>query len=151
MAQKSWTSGRGILGPLKPLIGDWVSEPAGPGKASIVRCRRRFTLFGKSWLALEAEWVLGPRGAYVERAFFGAVEEGTLGFRSFTNDGKTSFGLRAPGSDVHPAALAFEARMPAGLARMIYWPAEGGFHFAVESRTKRGWNRFLLHRYRPAD
>ena len=36
------------------------------------------------------------------------------------------------------------------------WRREGehnggpGFRFAVESRTKKGWNRFLLHEYRPA-
>ena len=60
----------------------------------------------------------------------------------------------ADGSDVHPQAVAFEARMPAGLARMIYWPAddeEPGFCFAVESRNRKGWNRFLLHRYQPAE
>jgi hypothetical protein len=34
---------------------------------------------------------------------------------------------------------------------MLYWPAEDGdgFRFAVESRNKAGWNRFLLHTYRP--
>ncbi|HEX4695321.1 hypothetical protein [Sphingomonas sp.] len=58
----------------------------------------------------------------------------------------------ADGSDVHPQAVAFEAQMPAGLARMIYWPTEDGapgFHFAVESKVKVGWNRFLRHTYRP--
>lgn len=41
--------------------------------------------------------------------------------------------------------------MPTGLARMVYWPAEEGpgFRFAVESRNKAGWNRFLMHNYRP--
>jgi hypothetical protein len=28
--------------------------------------------------------------------------------------------------------------------------AEGGFFFAVESKTKRGWKRFLEHHYRAA-
>ena len=38
--------------------------------------------------------------------------------------------------------------MPAGVARQVYWPNElGGFDWVVESRTKRGWNRFVLHRY----
>jgi hypothetical protein len=77
---------------------------------------------------------------------------GRLGFFSFTNDGKRSQGLMADGSDVDPAAIAFEAEMPAGLARMIYWPIEDGtgFNFAVESRAAKGWNRFLRHEYRPA-
>ena len=50
-------------------------------------------------------------------------------------------------------AIAFEAQMPAGLARMLYWPldsGEPGFCFAVESQTKKGWNRFLLQRFVPA-
>jgi hypothetical protein len=79
-------------------------------------------------------------------------EDGTLAFFSFTSDGKRSVGRLADGSDVHPDAIAFEARMPAGLARMVYWPAEDGdrgFNLAVESRTKAGWNRFLVHRCRP--
>jgi hypothetical protein len=46
-------------------------------------------------------------------------------------------------------AIAFEAEMPTGLARQVYWPAEeGGFWWAVESRTRAGWNRFTLHHYR---
>ena len=31
--------------------------------------------------------------------------------------------------------------MPAGLARMTYWPVGGmGFHWVVESKNKNGWN-----------
>jgi hypothetical protein len=38
--------------------------------------------------------------------------------------------------------------MPAGTARMIYWPdEESGFHWAVESKVKKGWNRFTQHHY----
>jgi hypothetical protein len=42
--------------------------------------------------------------------------------------------------------------MPAGLARMVYWPDRDSdaFQFCVESRTQKGWRRFLHHRYRPA-
>jgi hypothetical protein len=33
---------------------------------------------------------------------------------------------------------------------MIYWPnVEGGFNWAVESKTIKGWNRFTLHQYKP--
>ena len=87
---------------------------------------------------------------YCEIALFGAIEDATLGFYSFTSDGKRSQGRLADGTDVHAGALAFEAQMPAGLARMIYWPCEagGGFNFAVESRTKKGWNRFLRQTFR---
>ena len=35
---------------------------------------------------------------------------------------------------------------------MIHWPLgdEPGFSFAVESRSKAGWNRYLRQDYRPA-
>ena len=51
-------------------------------------------------------------------------------------------------TDVHPQAIGFEAEMPAGLARMVYWPhEEEGFNWVVESKTKQGWNRFTQHHY----
>jgi hypothetical protein len=40
--------------------------------------------------------------------------------------------------------------MPAGIARQVYWPDDAqGFHWAVESQTKKGWNRFVDHLYVP--
>ena len=61
---------------------------------------------------------------------------------SFTSDGKRSQGALADVTDVHPEAIGFGADMPAGRARMVYWPAEdGGFRWAVESGTKKGGNR----------
>jgi hypothetical protein len=147
-----WKRGRGLLGPLKPLLGRWTAQAAGPGVAGAMRCERRFepVLDGK-WIRLEARWQTGPSSAYEEIALFGRTPDGRLGFFSFTSDGKSSQGLVADGTDVDPAAIAFEAQMPAGLARFVYWPAdEEGFYFAVESRTKAGWNRFLRHHYRPA-
>ena len=143
----SWKKGRGLLGPLQPLLGDWRTRKAEGGTpASAMACSRSFAPFGKGWVRLEARWETGPDRTYVETAFFGPGEDGALGFFSFTNDGKRSVGRLADGSDVHPDAIAFEAQMPAGLARMVYWPreeGEPGFQFAVENRTKKGWNRFL--------
>ena len=149
----AWGKGRGLLGPLKPLLGAWANQADGEGEnaASRMPCTRAFRPLGKGWIELDARW--GPEGErqYREIALFGALADGTLGFHSFTSDGKRSEGRLASGAEVHPDALAFEAEMPAGLARMVYWPAETGegFHFAVESRTKKGWNRFLRHTYRP--
>ena len=41
--------------------------------------------------------------------------------------------------------------MPAGRARMLYWPhEEAGFWFAVEARNKKGWKRFLEQHFVPA-
>jgi hypothetical protein len=84
-------------------------------------------------------------------ALFGAGHGGPVAFWSFTSDGKRSQRTVADATDLHPEAVGFEAQMPAGLARMAYWPDdEGGFFFAVESKTKKGWKRFLLHHYRVA-
>jgi hypothetical protein len=114
-------------------------------------CLRTFSPFGASWVRLEAVWGGDDPRQYREIAIYGKGGA-ALEFWSFTSDGKRSQGVLCDGTDVHPQAVAFQAEMPAGIARMIYWPAEEGegFYFAVESRTKKGWNRFLRHRYRPA-
>lgn len=92
-----------------------------------------------------------PRGVYEEIAIFGARESSGIEFWSFTSDGKRSQGALANVTDLHPEAIGFEAQMPAGLARMAYWPdGDGGFFFVVESKNKKGWKRFLEHHYRAA-
>jgi hypothetical protein len=151
VALTTWKSGRGLLGPLRPVLGVWVSPPEAQEFNMPMRCTRTLRTFGKGWIELDARWDMGSRGEYRELAFFGAMSDGALGFHSFTNDGKRSEGRLADGTDVHADAIAFEAKMPAGLARMIYWPlaTETGFNFAVESRTNSGWNRFLRQEYRP--
>lgn len=144
----AWKTGRGLFGPIKPLFGAWIADVEMDGAA--FTCTRTFEPLGKGWVRLDAAWNL-PQGAYRETALFGPGDDGALGFFSFTSDGKRSVGRLADGSDVDPAAIAFEAQMPAGVARVVYWPAESGpgFRFAVESRTKTDWNRFLVHDYRP--
>lgn len=143
-----WMKGRGLLAPMKPLLGDWETEAKGPSGGPM-RCTRSFRPLGNGWIELDARWDVSKDKPYREIALFGATQDGALGFFSFTSDGKRSEGRQADGSDVHPDALAFEAQMPAGLARAIYWPDEAGdgFHFAVENKTKKGWNRFLSHHY----
>ena len=80
----------------------------------------------------------------------GVGDGGQVCFWSFTSDGKRSQGVLADVTDLHPEAVGFEADMPAGRARMAYWPEEaGGFHWVVESKTKKGWRRFVHHSYRP--
>jgi hypothetical protein len=155
----AWKKGRGRLGALAPLLGRWSAtgeSPMGP-----VRCTRVFeTVLGGSYVRLEARWEFGavppdtpakPGGGYEEIALFGAGEGGGVAFWSFTSDGKRSQGASADVTDIHPEAVGFEAQMPAGLARMAYWPdADGGFFFVVESKNKKGWRRFLEHHYRAA-
>lgn len=134
---------------MAPLMGCWATDAVDTSNRPL-RCTRSFRALGKGWIELDASWNLAGDRTYGEIALFGAMPDGELGFYSFTSDGKRSEGRLCDGSDIHPSALCFEAKMPAGLARAIYWPDEGagGFYFAVESKSKQGWSRFLCHHYR---
>jgi hypothetical protein len=165
MMSKAWKKGRGKLGFMQPLLGQWIATaetPMGP-----VRCTRAFELFGGSYVRLDARWEFGAGSAktldecpetplqggrvYKEVALIGAGDGGKVCFWSFTSDGKRSQGSVADVSDIHKEAIGFEARMPAGLARMAYWPdGEDGFFWVVEAKNARGWKRFTEHHYRPA-
>jgi hypothetical protein len=128
-----------------------------------MRCTREMTaILGGSRIKLEARWELASprlqaasgtagamgRGPYLELAIIGPGDKGRVSFWSFTSDGKRSEGRQADVTDVHPEAVGFEAKMPAGLARTIYWPAEdGGVMWAVEAKNKKGWKRFTQHHY----
>lgn len=147
---QTWKMGRGKLGTLEPLLGTWtatVDTPQGP-----VRCTRTFArVLGKGYVRLVADWQL-TASRYEEHAYFGVGGDGRVTCWSFTSDGKHSVGYLAPATDVHPQALAFEAEMPAGLARQVYWPGAGGLvHWAVEARTAKGWKRFTEHTYRAGE
>ncbi|HLH31408.1 MAG TPA: hypothetical protein VKY31_09415 [Terriglobia bacterium] len=143
-----WKAGRGKLGPLAPLLGTWKGQaetPMGP-----VSCTRTFAwALHNTYMQLTARWEFG-KGAYEEVAMIGVDREGKVTFWSFTSDGKNSTGHLADVTDVHPEAIGFEAQMPAGLARMVYWPdGNGGMNWAVESKNKKGWKRFTEHHYKP--
>lgn len=146
---KRWKKGRGKLGVLAPLLGNWSAFAETP--MGTAKCTRTYTpVLSSSYIELTATWEFG-KGAYVEHAMIGVNREGVITFWSFTNDGKNSIGHLVEASDIHLEAIAFEAEMPAGLARMAYWPDEEhiGFYFVVESKNKKGWNRFLKHHYLP--
>ena len=141
-----WKKGRGKLGLLAPLLGTWQAEadsPQGP-----VLCTRTFThILDGAYIQLTAHWQIA-RGTYDELALIGVGDDGRPAFWSFTSDGKRAHGMLTDASDVHPEAIGFEAEMPAGRARMIYWPdATDGFHWAVEAWGKQGWRRFTEHHY----
>jgi hypothetical protein len=147
----SWTQGPGRLGFLHPLLGNWKAS-AGSDMGP-VRCSRHFAaVLGGAYIRLEARWEFGGAAqVYEEEALIGTGDDGKVCFWSFTSDGKRSQGTEADVTDLHPRAVGFEAQMPAGLARMAYWPDEdSGFVFVVESREPTGWNRFVEHRYHPA-
>ena len=141
-----WKKGRGKLGVLAPLLGSWQAEADSPQGKLI--CRREFskTLEGK-YVQLRAFWDIKDK-LYEELAMIGVNVDKQVAFWSFTSDGKQSQGLLADVTDIHPLAVGFEAQMPSGLARMAYWPAdEEGFKWVVESKTKKGWKRFVEHFY----
>ncbi|MCB9993823.1 MAG: hypothetical protein H6873_09225 [Hyphomicrobiaceae bacterium] len=148
-----WRKGRGRLGPFKPLLGNWKAEAS--SEMGPLVCRRAFQpMLGDAYVRLDVSWAFsGKAKPYQEFCLFGVRPDKTLGFWSFTIDGKQSQGWLSEAPDIHPEALCFEADMPAGRARQVYWPSESGagFDWAVESRTKKGWNRFVLHHYEATD
>jgi hypothetical protein len=141
-----WKKGRGKLGIFEPLLGKWKAEA--DSDMGRVSCTRTFThVLDGAYIQLNADWEY-RQGGYRELALIGVGPDQKIQFWSFTSDKKQSHGRLADVSDIHPRAIGFEAEMPAGLARMAYWPAEqGGFHWAVESKSKKGWNRFTEHQY----
>jgi hypothetical protein len=148
-----WKKGRGKLGPFQPLLGRWVAEADTPmGRVKVSRSLE--STLGGQYIELRVLWEFGPAGSgrdYSELAVIGVGDDKQVGFWSFTSDGKRSTGVLADVTDLHEEAVGFEAQMPAGLARMVYWPEEGGgVSWVVESRNAKGWKRFTHHHYRPA-
>ena len=149
---KLWKKGRGKLGPFQPLLGQWVAEADTPmGRVRVSRSLE--SILGGHYLELKVLWGFGPAGSgrgYEERAVIGVNDDKVVGFWSFTSDGKKSVGTLADVTDLHPEAVGFEAQMPAGRARMAYWPdPDGGFSWVVESKNAKGWKRFVEHHYHP--
>lgn len=142
-----WKKGRGKLGIFEPLIGSWRAEADTPMGG--VTCTRTFSrVLGGAYVQLTADWVYGKDETYQEIALFGVGSDSQVHFWSFTSDKKQASGVLADGSDLHPGAVCFEAQMDAGLARQAYWPdPQDGFRWVVESKTKKGWNRFVEHHY----
>lgn len=149
MAKMEWKKGRGKLGPFQPLIGHWRAETG--SEMGPVVCDRTFEyVLDGAYILLSADWEYSS-GTYSEIALVGVGPQGEVHFWSFTSDKKQAQGILADVTDIHPQAIGFEAQMPAGLARQAYWPdEEDGFHWVVESKTKKGWNRFTEHHYLPA-
>lgn len=145
----NWKKGRGKLGIFDPLLGTWEVVEKSEDRMN-VRCVRSFekTLQGK-YIQLKAKWHL-PKSVYEDYTLFGTNSDKAICFWSFQSDGKQAHGQLADTTDVHPQAIGFEAIMPGGLARQVYWPDEKeGFHWVVESKTKKGWNQIVHHHYKP--
>jgi hypothetical protein len=143
---RKWKRGRGKLGIFTPLLGNWQAK--GDSERGPVTCFRSFSpILNGKFIQLSARWEM-DQGNYEETAILGTNPDGKVAFWSFTSDGKNSAGLLVDVTDIHPEAIGFEAQMPAGLARMAYWPdGEDGYYWAVEARVKAGWRRFTEHHY----
>src|SRR5262245_24206167 len=89
-----WKRGRGKLGVLMPLIGEWrarAESPMGP-----LTCTRRLAEILKgSRVQLTAVWEFADGKRYEEVAIIGPNSDGLLAFWSFTSDGKMSQGMLA--------------------------------------------------------
>jgi len=147
MAEKmKWKKGRGKLGWFDPLLGTWRAE-ADTEMGRVVCTRSYERVLDRAYVRLHALWEL-PDRTYEELALIGVGSDKGVTFWSFTSDKKQSQGYLADVTDIHPQAFGFEAEMPAGLARMAYWPdEEEGFHWVVEAKTKQGWKRMVHHHY----
>lgn len=145
----NWKKGRGKLGIFKPLLGTW--KAVADSQMGLVSCIREFTIMlDGAYIQLEADWKY-EGGTYKEIALFGVGSDKGVKFWSFTSDKKQSHGYLADVTEIHPQAVGFEAHMDMGLARQVYWTDdEAGFYWVVESKTKKGWNRFTEHHYKPA-
>src|SRR5215831_13395718 len=100
---RTWKKGRGKLGFMQPLLGQWeatAETPMGP-----INCVRTIEeILGGSYLRLNARWKLEKaakpadeagtesKGGYEELAIIGAGDNGKVTFWSFTSDGKRSQG-----------------------------------------------------------
>lgn len=143
----TWKKGRGKLGPFGPVLGSWIANRGGNSQLNPEVTRRLEKVLDGKYIQLDVHWNLGPK-SYTERCMIGVNAEREVAFWSFTSDGKNAYGVMADVTDIHPEAIGFEAQMPGGLARQAYFPdEEAGFRWVVESKTKKGWNRFVEHHF----
>ncbi len=145
----NWKKGRGKLGVFDPLLGTWICNKGSKDRMN-PECTRTFRYdIGNSYIIQDVVWNLGDKN-YDDHTVIGLNNAKEITFWSFTSDGKNSTGTFADVSDLHQNAIGFEAQMQAGTARQAFWPDDNeGFHWVVESKTKKGWNRFVHQHYFP--
>src|SRR5665213_2779618 len=75
----TWKKGRGKLGVLDPLLGDWIADvvtPRGP-----VRCRRTLAkTLGGARIEMRVRWEFGKDRAYEELAIIGVGDDRAVRF-----------------------------------------------------------------------
>lgn len=145
----NWKKGRGKLGVFDPLIGSWITNKNSKDRMNPACIRTYRYGLGKNYIIADINWLLGDK-TYEDHTIIGLDDAKIITFWSFTSDGKNSTGKFTDVSDIHEFAFGFEAHMPAGIARQVFWPDEKvGWHWIVESKTKKGWNRFVHQHFLP--
>ncbi|MEO1027556.1 MAG: hypothetical protein AAFX02_00725 [Pseudomonadota bacterium] len=134
---------------LEPLLGSW--RHSGDSDLGTLICTRQFVpILGGHYVRLEANWQYDDpkRDDYTELCIFGSGRDKALGFESFINDGSRSYGFATTATDAYSDAVAFQAEMPHGISRQIYWPeTDGVWKWRVERKVKSGWNQIIEHTY----
>lgn len=141
-----WKEGRGKMGFMAPLIGQWIAiDPETPmGRVECIRTYEKI-LDGK-FIRLQADWDIGGgKKTYREIAHYGLNADKLPAFWSFTSDGGQSYGELADVSDIADGAKGFHADMPSGLARFGFWPTGDSMIWAAEAQTKQGWKSMIWH------
>ncbi|MGJ8561317.1 MAG: hypothetical protein ACSHX3_13860 [Litorimonas sp.] len=141
-----WKEGRGKMGFMAPLIGQWIAiDPETPmGRVECLRTYEKI-LDGK-YIRLQADWDIGDgEKTYREIAHYGLNADKLPAFWSFTSDGGQSYGELADVSDMADGAKGFHANMPSGLARFGFWSTGDSMIWAAEAQTKQGWKSMIWH------
>lgn len=134
---------------MDPLIGQWICNKGSKDRMKPECIRTIQYGVGNAFIIQDVKWNLGDK-IYDDHTIIGLDENKVIRFWSFTSDGKSSSGILSDVSDLHDLAIGFEAQMPGGIARQAFWPDEvSGFHWVVESKTKKGWNRFVHQHFEP--
>lgn len=141
-----WKTGRGKMGFMAPLIGQWLAIDPDTPMGKVVCIRTYAYILNRKFIRLQADWDIGDgKKTYTEIAHYGLNSDKTPAFWSFTSDGGQSYGELADVSEMHAGARGFHADMPSGLARFGFWPTDDGMIWAAEAKAKSGWTSMIRH------
>ncbi len=141
-----WKPGRGKIGFMAPLIGQWIAinPDTSMGRGECIRTYEKI-LDGK-FIRLQADWNIGSgTKTYCEIAHYGLNADKRPAIWSFTSDGGQFYGELADVSEMAEGAKGFYADMPSDLARFGFWPSKNGMIWAAEAQTKQGWKSMIRH------
>lgn len=141
-----WKAGRGKMGFMTPLIGQWLAIDPDTPMGKVVCIRTYEMILDDKFIRLQADWDIGEgKKTYSEIAHYGLNADKNPAFWSFTSDGGQSYGELADVSGMQSGAKGFHAEMPSGLARFGFWPTKAGMIWAAEAKTKTGWKSMIRH------